>query len=336
MYYFTGFMEEPMERLIATLVPQDGTPEFIVPAFYREHVRAASWIPEVLTWAEAADPIRLLHQRLRRCVPARGTIAIDSRMWAQFLLPLLRRAAEWQLQNAQRLIAPLRMRKSSEELTTLRRAFRATDRVMVEAIRYCKAGAAERDVQAVIVERLRREGAQGLSFTPTVATGPNAAMPHYHGGPARFRVGQAVVIDFGGRYEGYCTDITRTVFIERCSPEMRRVYRLVDDANRRGYDAARPGTPAETVDRAARTYLARAGMARYFTHRTGHGLGLEVHEEPYLVEGSRTRLGAGMVFSVEPGVYVPHRYGVRIEDIVALTDQGPERLTQSSHELSIV
>jgi Xaa-Pro dipeptidase len=336
MYYFTGFLEEPMERLLVTVVPAEGTPEFIVPGLYGDQVRAASWVPEIRTWGEAENPVELLRRRLGACVPEKGRVAVDGRSWAQFLLPLFRPPMKWRLELADPLIVPLRVRKSSEELRALQVAFRITDRVMNEAIAHCKRGITEAEIQTVIMERIRRERVQGLSFPPIVACGPNAAMPHYRGGDVKFRHGQAVVLDFGCRSEGYCSDITRTVFVEACSPELRRVYRLVDEANQRGFEAAQAGTPAEAVDRAARSFLSRAGLGQFFIHRTGHGIGLEIHEEPYLVKGNGAPLEPGMVFSVEPGVYVPGRFGVRIEDIVHLGSRAGERLTRTSHELRIV
>ncbi|MEE9173376.1 MAG: M24 family metallopeptidase, partial [Thermoplasmata archaeon] len=183
---------------------------------------------------------------------------------------------------------------------------------------------------------LMAAGADAASFRPIAASGPNGSQPHYRFGDRVLRRGDAVVLDFGGMFAGYYTDITRTVFLGKADDTQRKVYELVKEANERAVDAARAGTPAEEVDREARKVITDGGYGDYFIHRTGHGIGLEVHEEPYIVEGSKRPLEEGMAFSVEPGIYLPDRFGVRIENIVLVQDGRARRLDRYPRDLQVI
>jgi Xaa-Pro aminopeptidase len=183
---------------------------------------------------------------------------------------------------------------------------------------------------------MRRRGAEGVAFETLVASGPNSALPHYRAGQRRIQAGDVVVLDFGCRVHGYCSDITRTVACEKPSREIEAVYEIVKDAQERAAQAVKPGVAAEEIDRAARAYITRVGYGEHFIHRTGHGIGLEVHEAPYINEGNHLQLEEGMTFSVEPGIYLPGRFGIRLEDIVVVTESGARRLNNCTHDLQVV
>jgi Xaa-Pro aminopeptidase len=197
------------------------------------------------------------------------------------------------------------------------------------------AGRRELDVAADLAESLRAHGHETVEFT-IVGSGPNGASPHHEAGEREIRPGDAVVLDFGGRMAGYCSDITRTVVVGEPEPELVRVHGIVRAAQQAGVEAVAPGVPCEAVDAAARAVIEEAGFGEAFMHRTGHGIGLDVHEPPYIVAGNRTPLEPGMTFSVEPGIYLAGRFGVRIEDIVAVTRDGVERLNEAPRELATV
>ena len=196
-------------------------------------------------------------------------------------------------------------------------------------------GRSERDVSVEIGRRLVDEGNERVNFT-IVAAGPNSASPHHEPTERAIGAGEPVVCDFGGSLEGYCSDITRTVFTGQPQRELAKIYGLVAEALSSGVAAAQVGSTCAAVDLAARRVIDDAGMGEYFIHRTGHGIGLEEHEDPYMVAGNATPLAAGHVFSVEPGIYVPGHYGVRIEDIVAATPAGPRSLNQADRSMTIV
>jgi Xaa-Pro aminopeptidase len=233
---------------------------------------------------------------------------------------------------ASEALAPLRIRKDEAELDALRRAGAAADAAMdrVRELGTDAVGMTEAELAAEIESFLADAGGDGVSFETVVGAGDHGAMPHYRRGDREIRAGDPVVLDFGTRVDGYPSDQTRTVVFDGDpAEEFREVHEVVREAQAAGVDAVEPGVAAETVDRAAREVVEAAGYGERFVHRTGHGVGLEVHEEPYVVAGNDRELEPGMVFSVEPGVYLPDRFGVRIEDLVAVTEDGCERLNDS-------
>jgi D-alanyl-D-alanine dipeptidase len=228
------------------------------------------------------------------------------------------------------------MVKGTAEVDLLQRAGHAADAAFAEIRQMRLAGRTERQVGHELQRLMKGHGLDVAGWDPIVASGPNAASPHYITGDREIREGDALTLDFGGSLEGYQADITRTVHVGAPSAEFRSVYAAVHEAQQAGVAAARPGVPAQTVDRAARQVIAAAGYGEYFVHRTGHGVGLEVHEEPYIVEGNELQLEPGMTFSVEPGIYLPGKFGVRIEDIVALTENASNRLNNAPRDLLVV
>jgi Xaa-Pro aminopeptidase len=225
--------------------------------------------------------------------------------------------------------------KDDEEVELLRTVALAADEAFADLLELPFAGRRELDVADVVRERLVERGHETTDFA-IVASGPNGASPHHGAGERTIESGDAVVLDFGGTREGYYSDITRTVFVGEPQEEHRAVYEVVRSAQQAAFDAVRPGATAQEVDRAARGVISEAGYGERFVHRTGHGIGLDLHEPPYIVEGNETLLEPGMTFSDEPGIYLPGRFGVRIEDQVVVTTNGAERLNEASRELTVV
>jgi Xaa-Pro aminopeptidase len=260
---------------------------------------------------------------------------VGDRLWAAHLLGLQRALPEASFSSAARVIAPLRTVKDAEELEALRRAGRAADETFRQILGVPFQGRSEEAVAGDLADLLVRNGHARAAFT-IVASGPNGASPHHQPGGRTILHGDAVVMDFGGELAGYFSDTTRTIAAAEPPEGFDEVYELVREAQAAAVDAVRPGILARDVDRAARAVVEGAGYGDRFLHRTGHGIGLEVHEPPYLVEGDETELRPGMTFSVEPGIYLEDRFGVRIEDIVAVTEDGVERLNRSTRELQVV
>lgn len=327
--YTSGFDEEPGERHLFLIVPAEGEPVFFVPELYGEQVREASWVPDVRTWADEEDPRERLADLLDDLKLAGGHVLLDDGMWARFTLDFRAALPDATFGLASEVLAPLRIRKDAAELSAMREAGRIADQVATEvrALGEFVVGRTEADLAAEIERRLTDAGGDGAAFEVIVGSGPNGAKPHHSHGDRTIEAGDPVVLDFGTRVEGYVSDQTRTVVFGVDSPDrFREVHRIVREAQSAAVEAIEPGVAAEDVDAAAREVIEDAGYGDEFVHRTGHGVGLDVHEEPYVVGGNDRTLEPGMVFSVEPGIYRSGEFGVRIEDLVVVTDDGCERL----------
>jgi len=237
---------------------------------------------------------------------------------------------------ADTLIAPLRMIKDADEIAAMRRAIEITERALDDVLDDVRVGLTERQIANLLTQALLQRGAEGLAFEPLIQSGPNTALPHATAGERVIRSGEVLLLDFGITLGGYNSDITRTFVMGEASAEIKKIYELVKQANAAGRAAAKPGATGQDVDRAARKVIAEAGYGQYFTHRTGHGLGLEGHEPPYIVEGNAVPLAVGHTFTIEPGIYVPGLGGVRIEDDMIITENGAESLTTYDRELRMI
>ncbi|WP_232701459.1 M24 family metallopeptidase [Halobacterium wangiae] len=332
LYYLGGFHEEPSERHLFLFVPSEGDPAFVAPELYGDQIRDESWVEDVRLWADGDDPVELVAETATDLGMASGELLADPTMWARFTQDL--RAAlpdaEWGL--ADEVLGPLRVRKDDAELDALRRAGEVADAAMrdVGELGDDAVGMTEADLVEYVEERLVAHGGDGPSFGTIAGSGPNGAKPHHRHSDREVQRGDPVVFDFGTRVDGYPSDQTRTVVPAGDPPaEFESVHDVVREAQQAAVDAVEPGVTAGAVDAAAREVIEAAGYGDEFVHRTGHGAGLEVHEEPYIVAGSDRELETGMVFSVEPGVYRPGEFGVRIEDLVVVTEDGCERLNRT-------
>jgi Xaa-Pro aminopeptidase len=328
--YFTGYEAMASERLTVLVVRQSGEPLLLVPQLEAPRVGPGPF--EMVAWSDTEDAIGIASRAMSRA----GRIAVGDQMWSTFLLGLQKElpGSEWRL--ASELTKQLRARKDPDEVATLRVAAESVDRVLARAsaeIRF--EGRSERQVARDFALLTVEEGHDVASFT-IIGSGPNSASPHHEPGLREIKEGDLVVCDFGGRVGGYFSDVTRTFAVGEPGSEAKEVHALVEEANRVGRSVVGAGVPCQEVDRWARSVIAAAGYGRYFMHRTGHGIGLEVHEHPYMVEGNDQVLEVGMAFSVEPGIYLPGRFGVRIEDIVVCTETGADVLNRADRGLLVV
>ncbi len=349
--YLTGYEAMPLERLTMLLVPAaDGVPlTLIAPRLEATPARtcaaAADGALEVVTWEETEDPMALVASRLSeglgRDASDLRAVAVNDSLRAAFVLGLQRVLPNASFVVASTVLRRLRMRKDADEVALLRRAAQAADRVVLEIANGRLVGRTEADVAREIRERLLAEGHEASEFW-IVASGPNSASPHHDAGDRVIQGGEPIVIDIGGQIEGYGSDITRTLWVTGGDatagpdPEFLRLYEVLQRAQATASDAVRPGVPCEAIDAAARDVITEAGFGPNFFHRTGHGIGLEGHEEPYLVEGNAEPMAAGYTFSVEPGIYLEGRSGARIEDVVVCTDAGGESLNEAPRDLLVV
>ena len=287
---------------------------------------------EIIPWDETDDPYALVAERLGA---VSGPVGLSDRMWALMVLRFRDALPGVRQELASAALRGLRIRKTPAEVAALRAAGEAIDRVHARVPGWLRAGRTERQVAADIADAIIQEGHARVDFT-IVGSGPNAASPHHEVSDRVLQHGDAVVVDIGGTMpSGYCSDCTRTYVIGEPPPDFAAYYRVLRDAQQAAFAAVRPGVAAEAVDAAAREPIVNAGYGEYFVHRTGHGIGLESHEDPYIVSRNAEPLRPGMAFSIEPGIY-PGPHGARIEDIVVCTEQGCERLNNASRELVCV
>jgi Xaa-Pro aminopeptidase len=331
--WLCGYEAMPLERLTMLVVPAKEEPTLIVPRLEAPRVVDRPELFRMIPWDETDDPVRIVGG----LVGSRITLAVGDHTWSRFLLALQDELPARRWHPASLVTAPLRAAKDAAELDCLARASAAASRVAdaIHAGEITFIGRTEAEVAHEIGRRLIAEGHEKVAFV-IVASGPNSASPHHEPGDRVIGPGEAVVCDFGGVLDGYCSDITRTVATGEPSPELLEMYAVIQEAHAAGVSAALVGTPCSDVDGAARDVIADAGYGEFFTHRTGHGIGRDVHEEPYMVEGNKTLLEAGNAFSVEPGIYLPGRFGARLEDIIVATEDGPRSLNTSDHDLITV
>jgi len=331
--YLCGYEPPINERLTVLVLSTDREPVMIVPRLERgdaERCAGGSQL-RLLDWADGSDPYAVAASVLGDM----GTYAVTDSAWALHLLGLQEAAAEVAYTSMTRTLPLLRAVKDDGELIRLGAAGAGADRAYEEILKRQFAGRTELEVAADLADLLRHFGHETAEFT-LVCSGPNGADPHHHAGSRIISAGDMVVMDFGGLFEGYGSDTTRTVHVGRPTALEEEVHAVVRAAQQAAFEAVRPGVPCQEIDRVARRIIADAGYANYFLHRTGHGIGLSIHEPPYLVEGEEQPLVPGMCFSIEPGIYLAGQFGVRIEDIVTVTETGARRLNESPRELVIV
>lgn len=327
--YLIGYRAMENERITALVVPADGDPTLVVPAL--EEARVHSEV-EAVAWGETEDPIAIIADRIGE---GASTVAVGNQTWATFLLALQERLPAIRFERAEPLMSALRMVKDADEIGALRAAGAAVDGVVEQLASTRFSGRTERGLSRLIDEMTLESGHERVGFA-IVASGPNGASPHHEPTDRMIEPGDAVVVDFGGWMDGYASDTTRMFMVGETPNGFAEAYAVLDTAQRAAVEAVKPGVAAESIDRVARDIISDAGYGDLFIHRTGHGIGLDTHEHPYLVEGNTIPLVAGMVFSIEPGIYAPGRWGMRIEDIVAVTDDGVERLNRSDREVYLV
>jgi Xaa-Pro aminopeptidase len=342
--YLTGYEAMPLERLTMLVLPREGDAALVVPRLEAPRVEERPDLFSLVPWDETDDPVELV----ANLAGSPASAAIGDRTWARFLLELQARLPTTRFHKASDVIGPLRAVKDAAEIDVLRRAGAAADRVaaQLQAGDIRLVGRTEAEVSRDIARRLVAEGHHHVNFA-IVGSGPNAASPHHDASDRVIQPGEVVLCDFGGTMRGsgtagasigYCSDITRCVWTggEEPPSEFRDLYAVLFEAQQSAVAAATVGTPCEDVDGVARRVITEGGYGPYFIHRTGHGIGIEEHEDPYIVGGNCEALTPGHAFSVEPGIYFPELWGARLEDIVVASDAGPDTLNNVDHALVVV
>ncbi len=333
--YLLGYSAPAMERLTCLVVPADGEPSLVLPRLEEPLARHAldglDEAIEILPWDETEDPIQLV----RSLVGSALRVAVQDQMWARFALRLRAALDPAELVAAGPAMSELRAVKSEDEIERLRAAASAADRAMEAIIAEPLAGRVESEVSRRIRELLLQAGHDDAGFA-IVASGPNSASPHHEAGSRMIGAGDAIVLDIGGTRAGYTSDTSRTCFVGEPPAEFVALYDVLREAQAAACEAVRPGISGAELDSVARDIITDAGYGDAFLHRTGHGIGRETHEEPYIVGTNTEPLVEGNVFSIEPGIYIRDTWGARIEDIVVCTADGGERVNTTSTQLYVV
>lgn len=338
LLYLSGIHVHVSERPILLFVPADDDPAIIIPTLEAQKAREAGIAEErIFHWSDDEGYTGAFQRACAHLELSDFLLGVEALHMRVLEMELLHRYAPGlTTAHAEPIMGALRLAKDEGELAAMQQAVNIAEQALESVIARIEIGQSEKRIAAMLSQALMDAGSQGNAFGPIVQAGPNSASPHAVPSDRPIHEGDLMVIDFGAIFEDYPSDITRTFAVGDISSELRRVYDIVRQANEAGRTAARPGATGRDVDRAARGVIDSGGYGDYFIHRTGHGLGLEIHEPPYMTEGNTEPLSPGAVFTVEPGIYLPDLGGVRIEDDVVITADGARSLTSFSRELITV
>ncbi|MDR2375190.1 MAG: Xaa-Pro peptidase family protein [Treponema sp.] len=335
LFYLTGYAVNGDERLFLLALPAEGEPFILANVLYRDQA-AGLPVEELVCWKDGEDPFALLKREIEGRRWPVNRIALEAQIPALFSLPLAEQFSHSGFTLGSPLTDPLRLRKDKVELDLIRRASGIADQALTALInrgRYWL-GKTEAQFRDALVAEMGAAGVKAWDLI--VAAGANGAVPHHVTGQSLIEAGKGLLVDFGGALEGYNTDCTRTFHFGRPDAEFEKIYNTVLEAHLAAEAAARPGNVLGDVDLAARSVIEKAGYGPYFTHRTGHGLGIDIHEGASVARGETTPIVPGMVFSIEPGIYLSGRLGVRIENLVAIGPEGPEVLHRFPRNLMVI
>jgi Xaa-Pro aminopeptidase len=330
--YFTGFSIGPSERLAAALIPFAGDPVLVVNQLEGELRGQKPWITDMDTWLENEDPVEILAQNFERLNLVNAVVGINEDAPWGWVNRLSGRLPGLYFVDATSYLSMIRMTKSPQELDWMRMACAITDKALEAGFERLHTGMTEKELAGFITAEIRSNG--GGAGYAGVLFGERAALPHGQPGRRSLEPGDCVLVDMGTKIHGYSSDITRTVFYGEPTARHTKIYDLVHGANRAAYDAVRPGVSCGDLDSVARNVIEDGGYGEHFIHRLGHGVGLQGHEHPYIVQGNELELEPGMTFTIEPGIYVVGDVGVRVEDTVVCTTGGCERLTRLTRQLT--
>ncbi len=328
IFYLTGKWIEPGERLLVLYLNTKGDKKlFINELFPVEDIGI-----EKIVYNDNEDPIEYLFQSIDK----NKTLGVDKNWPAHFLISLIDRKKDIKLINGSLIVDEVRMIKDEEEIQLMRQASKVNDKAIEDLIELIPHNYSEKKLCKILSDIYEKHGTDEFSFSPLVAYGKNAAEPHHESDSSILKSGDSIILDIGGRTNYYCSDMTRTVFYKEPREEYKNIYNIVLEANLKGIEAVKSGVRFSDIDRAAREVIQNAGYGQYFTHRTGHNIGIDVHEYPDVSKINDMVVKAGMIFSVEPGIYLPNKCGVRIEDLVLVTKNGCEVLNNYSKELKVL
>jgi Xaa-Pro dipeptidase len=337
--YLTGLRFHLMERPVVLLFAKDQVPAIVMPELELQKVASLPYELQVFTYPENPSEWETAFRKAAQALGLDGKrIGVEPRQLRLLEFRYVNSSAPGaDYPDASDVLSGLRLRKDKAEAEAMRRAVKIAQGALEATIPEIKIGMTEKELASELVMQLLRYGSESeLPFAPIVSGGPNSANPHASPTERKLQAGDLLVIDWGAAHDGYISDLTRTFAVGEVDEEYKKIHKIVQDANAAGRIAAKPGVPCADVDKAARAVIEKSGYGKYFTHRTGHGIGMEGHEEPYMRGDNMQILEPGMAFTVEPGIYLPDRNGVRIEDNVVITETGADVLSDMPREIQVV
>ena len=337
--YLTGLHFHLMERPVVLLFAKDQNPAIVLPELELQKVASLPYKLQVFAYPENPSEWDNAFRKAAQALGLDGKrIGVEPRQLRLLEFHHVKSSApEADFPDGSNVLAGLRLRKEQAEVEAMRKAVKIAQSALEATLPSIKVGMTEKELSSELVTQLLKQGSEPeMPFSPIVSGGPNSANPHASPSERKLQAGDLLVIDWGATYDGYISDLTRTFAVGEVDEEYRKIHKIVQESNAAGRAAARPGVPCANVDVAARDVIEKSGYGKYFTHRTGHGIGMEGHEEPYMRGDNMQILEPGMAFTVEPGIYLPGRNGVRIEDNVVITDTGADVLSDMPREIRVV
>jgi Xaa-Pro dipeptidase len=336
MRYLAGFSVSAMERFAGIIIPVVGkTSTVIVPKLEEQKVKKQSALEDIRSYDDSESPARLFRRTIANAGFKEAVFGVEGMLPFRFYRMFAECSPKIRVKEVSTIFSQLRCVKSQDELKKMEKAANILALGIKAGIDFIKPGVTEAGISFEIEKTIRERGGEGVPFC-IILSGSNSAMPHGSASSRKVRERDIVLMDVGAIYEGYHADITRTVFVGKVTEKQKEVYDIVAKAQEAAIKIVKPNVKAEQVDATARKAIEDAGYGNFFTHRTGHGLGLEVHEEPYIAKGNKTPLRPGMTFTIEPGIYLPGEFGVRTEDDVIVTAKGGRLLSNLSRELQVI
>lgn len=337
VFYYSNYYTDPHERLIGIYVTKQQDPLLIVPAMEVHDAKEAGWSKDIIGYNDDEDVWELIHSYIQNQGDTPKSIALEEEHISLERYEAIRRILpSTEIVHGQELLAQIRVRKSAQEYTLLKKAAQLADFGIETGMNAIAEGVTEMEILATIEYALKKQGVQEMSFSTTVLSGTKTASPHGTPGNKTIEKGDFVLFDLGVVYEGYCSDITRTFVFDSVSEKQKEIYETVLQAEEAAIQASKIGIEVGKIDQVARNVITEAGYGEYFTHRIGHGLGIEVHEYPSMHANNTLQLDEGMCYTIEPGIYMPHIGGVRIEDMIYITKNGAESLTKFPKHLQVI
>ncbi|QIW25107.1 aminopeptidase P family protein [Sulfolobus sp. S-194] len=327
MFYLTGFTEEQMERPLF-LVIDNWNVYFLAPKLYEEQLSHFN-IP-VVSYSDDENPYKKLN------IEKGKSIAIDDTLWSSFTIDIINNFSPSQLIKANEIMKELRIIKQDEEIEIMKEGVRIAEKSFINTINQIKPGLNEKKIAKMLVDEFLNNGADSVSFEPIVTSGPNTSMPHLRSTIREIKQGDILIFDFGVKYKGYSTDTTRVASIGKPNEEIIKIFEIVKEAQQKAEDMIKENIQACEIDKVARQVISNYGFGKYFIHRTGHGIGIDVHEEPYIAPNYKRKIEKNMVFTIEPGIYLPEKFGIRIEDMVYVNNKAVMMNNLQKEEIFII
>lgn len=336
MYYLTGFWPQPEERAIFSIFSNKGDSCFIAPEMYEGQILEHTWIKNVKIWKTKIDFGRIFDGLVKEFKMHKANIAVEDKTWAEFIFRIQNKIPDSKISLASKLIKDLRIRKTEEEIKFMKKAGTLAEEIMKKIIESLDIGISELEITGLIEYEARKKGTKKMSFDTITSFGKNSANPHNEPSNKKLRKRDIVMIDLGPKFNGYCSDITRTIFKGKPTKKAEKIFKIVSEAHDKATSAIKPGIKASELDKLARGAISKYGFEKFFTHGTGHGLGLDIHEEPYIKKDNSTELDEGMTLTIEPGIYLPNEFGVRIESSYIVIDGGYDTLTSNPRDYIVI